>query len=168
MLEEWAECRSTVGCLHLATSTLPDGTLRWATCSRSWSTIFVSTTSCAPRVFRRASQGPQGRVVPLRGVQGKARSPVTYCSQQRPPGRVPPWFYRGVSSSPYTAPTRDGPSPVTRWCKVDFDLFFCFVLFLFCFFEEPTLSEAHVMKTRLQNTDERSLWRLTVKCQVSR
>ena len=34
-------------------------------------------------VFRRASQEPQGRVVPLRGVQGKARSPVTYCSQRQ-------------------------------------------------------------------------------------
>ena len=29
------------------------------------------------------------RVVLLRGVQGKARSPVAYCSQQRRPGRVP-------------------------------------------------------------------------------
>ena len=40
--------RSTVRCLRLATSTLPvdegAATLRWATCSRSWSTIFVSTT----------------------------------------------------------------------------------------------------------------------------
>ena len=31
--------------------------------------IFVSTCSCAPRVFRRASQGPQGRVVPFGGVR---------------------------------------------------------------------------------------------------
>ena len=34
-----------------------------------------------PTRIRRASQGPQGRVVPLRGVQGKARSLFTYCSQ---------------------------------------------------------------------------------------
>ena len=39
----------------------------------------VDDVSCAPRVFRRVvSQGPQGRVVPLRGGQGKARSPVAY------------------------------------------------------------------------------------------
>ena len=39
----------------------------------------VDDVSCAPRVFRRVvSQEPQGRVVPLRGGQGKARSPVAY------------------------------------------------------------------------------------------
>jgi len=32
------------------------------------------------RVFRRASQGPQGRVVPFGGAHGKARSSATYCS----------------------------------------------------------------------------------------
>ena len=31
--------------------------------------IFTSTCSCAPRVFRRASQGPQGRVVPFGGAR---------------------------------------------------------------------------------------------------
>ena len=39
----------------------------------------------AARASQSVSQGPQDRVVPLRGVQGKARSPVTYCSQQRAP-----------------------------------------------------------------------------------
>jgi hypothetical protein len=34
---------------------------------------FASTCSCAPRVFRRASQGPQGRVVYPSGVRGEAR-----------------------------------------------------------------------------------------------
>eukprot|EP00964_Phaeocystis_antarctica_P047180 scaffold27282_cov45-Phaeocystis_antarctica.AAC.1 len=33
--------------------------LGWATCSRSSSAIIVSTSSCAPRVFRRASRGPR-------------------------------------------------------------------------------------------------------------
>ena len=32
---------------------------------------------------------PPNSSASLRGVQGKARSPVTYCSQQRWPGRVP-------------------------------------------------------------------------------
>eukprot|EP00964_Phaeocystis_antarctica_P098699 scaffold64678_cov58-Phaeocystis_antarctica.AAC.3 len=43
----------------------------------------------APRHSAAPDRGCEGRVVPLRGVQGKARSPVTYCSQQRRPGRVP-------------------------------------------------------------------------------
>ena len=33
------------------------------------SSIFASMSSCAPRVFRRASQGPQGRVVPFGGAR---------------------------------------------------------------------------------------------------
>eukprot|EP00964_Phaeocystis_antarctica_P099928 scaffold65680_cov67-Phaeocystis_antarctica.AAC.2 len=45
----------------------------WATRCRSPSAIIVSTCSCDPRVFRRASQGPRRPVVPLRGVHGKAR-----------------------------------------------------------------------------------------------
>jgi hypothetical protein len=50
-------------------------TLARATRSRNSSSIFASTSSCAPRVFRRASQGPQGRVVPFGGARqrGKAR-----------------------------------------------------------------------------------------------
>jgi len=53
--------------------------------------LFVSTCSCAPRVFRRASQGPQGagpcsyRVVPFGGgVHGKARI-VAYVLQSAAP-----------------------------------------------------------------------------------
>ena len=41
--------------------------------SRTPLSIFTSTCSCAPRVFRRASQGPQGRVVPFGGAR---RGPV--------------------------------------------------------------------------------------------
>ena len=41
----------------------------WATPSRRPLSIFVSTCPCAPRVFRRASQGPQGRVVPFGGAR---------------------------------------------------------------------------------------------------
>jgi hypothetical protein len=37
--------------------------------SRTPLSIFASTSSCAPRVFRRASQGPQGRVVPFGGAR---------------------------------------------------------------------------------------------------
>eukprot|EP00964_Phaeocystis_antarctica_P044261 scaffold25422_cov80-Phaeocystis_antarctica.AAC.7 len=37
------------------------------------------------------------------GVQGKARSPVTYCSQQRWPGRVP-WLTGAYHHRQYTAP----------------------------------------------------------------
>ena len=48
-------------------------TLARTTRSRSSSSIFVSTCSCAPRVFRRASLGPQGRVEYPSGVRGKAR-----------------------------------------------------------------------------------------------
>ena len=44
-------------------------TLSRATCSRSSPSIFASTCECAPRVFRRASQGPQGRVVPFGGAR---------------------------------------------------------------------------------------------------
>ena len=44
-------------------------TLTWATPSRTPLSIFASTSSCAPRVFRRASQGPQGRVVPFGGAR---------------------------------------------------------------------------------------------------
>ena len=91
-------------------------TYSWATPCRRWSPIFVSTSSCAPRVFRRASQGLQGRVVPLRGVQGKARSPVTYRSQQRQPGRVS-GFTWGVSSSPHTVHLCLGVrGPASRYC----------------------------------------------------
>ena len=64
-------------------------TLTWATRSRNSSSIFASTSSCAPRVFRRASQGPQGRVVPFGGArQGPDRRSRT-AVQQRRPGRVP-------------------------------------------------------------------------------
>ena len=60
------------GACTLTTSTLPVGD---ATDSgMDYSQPNASTCSCAPRVFRRASQGPQGRVVPFGGVRGKARS----------------------------------------------------------------------------------------------
>eukprot|EP00964_Phaeocystis_antarctica_P034842 scaffold19853_cov56-Phaeocystis_antarctica.AAC.5 len=42
-----------------------------ATCSRSSSAIIVSTSSCAPRVFRRASQGPRRPVVPSGGCKAR-------------------------------------------------------------------------------------------------
>ena len=71
-----------------------------ATRSRNSSSIFASTSSCAPRVFRRASQsGAAGPSVPraavrvvskyppsLRGCTARPGSSVTYCSQQRRPG----------------------------------------------------------------------------------
>ena len=44
--------------------------------------LLVSTCSCAPRVFRRASQGPQGRVVPFGGArEGPDRRFVGYVLQ---------------------------------------------------------------------------------------
>jgi hypothetical protein len=46
-----------------------EGAGSWATRSRNSSSIFASMSSCAPRVFRRASQGPQGRVVPFGGAR---------------------------------------------------------------------------------------------------
>jgi hypothetical protein len=78
----------------------------WAGCKaasysqrRSSPSIFASTCSCTPCVFRRASQGPQGRVVYPSGRPGGARqdltdgsaAPVTYLLQSaaRRPGRVP-------------------------------------------------------------------------------
>ena len=68
----WVDrCSTCLSCPGIRASDTPlpyrPRTLRWTTRSRSW-----SPSSCAPRVFRRASQGPQGRVVPLWGVQGKA------------------------------------------------------------------------------------------------
>ena len=51
-----------------------EGAGSWATRSRNSSSIFASMSSCAPRVLRRASQGPQGRVVPFGGArQGPER-----------------------------------------------------------------------------------------------
>jgi len=83
-------------------STLPVGDATDSartTRSRSCSSIFVSTSSCAPRVVRRASQGPQGRVVPFGGArQGPDRRSRT-AVQQRRPGRVPR-FIGAYSSSP--------------------------------------------------------------------
>jgi hypothetical protein len=64
-------------------------TLTWATRSRNYSSIFVSTCSCAPRVFRRASQGPQGRVVPFGGARQSPDRRLRTAVQQRRPGRVP-------------------------------------------------------------------------------
>ena len=58
----------------------------------------------APDAYSAAPvRGREGRVVPLRGVQGKARSPVTHCSQQRRPGRVP-GFTGAYHHRQYTAP----------------------------------------------------------------
>jgi hypothetical protein len=67
-------------------------TLARTTRSRTPFSIFVSTCSCAPRVFRRASQGPQGRVVPFGG--GARRGPdrrlrTVQSPAARRPGRVP-------------------------------------------------------------------------------
>ena len=65
----------------------------WATRSRRPLSIFVSTCSCAPRVIRRASQGPQGRdgrvVLPFGGArQGPG---VGYVLQSAAPtGPSPP------------------------------------------------------------------------------
>ena len=85
-----------VGCLRLATSTLPAGegaaTLRWATFSRSWSLFFWCQRARAPHAYSAApvSQGPQEavRVVPLRGVQGNRQIAGTYCSLVRPGPRA--------------------------------------------------------------------------------
>jgi hypothetical protein len=67
-----------------APSTLPVGDATDSartTPRRSSSSIFVSTCSCAPRVVRRASQGPQGRVVPFGGArQGPERRSCTAVS----------------------------------------------------------------------------------------
>ena len=71
----------------------------------------------APHAYSAAPvRGREGRVVPLRGVQGKARSPVTYCSLQRRLGRVP-GFTGAYHHRQYTAPLclgvrgpRPGPS----------------------------------------------------------
>ena len=74
-------------------------TFRWATRSRSWSPIFVSTSSCAPRVFHRASQGPQGRVVST-PPGGARQGPIAgYVLQSAAPTGPSPWAYEGVSSS---------------------------------------------------------------------
>ena len=82
------------------------GTLARATRSRRPLSIFASTCSCAPRVFRRASQGPQGRVVPFgvtSGVRGEARI-VGYVLQSSSADRAESLGlqYRGVSSPPHT------------------------------------------------------------------
>jgi alkylated DNA nucleotide flippase Atl1 len=45
------------------------------------------TCSCAQRVFRRASQGPQGRVVPFGGARREARI-VGYVLQSSSAGRA--------------------------------------------------------------------------------
>jgi hypothetical protein len=58
-----------------------------------------STCSCAPRVFRRASQGPQGRVVPFGGARQGPDPRLRTAVQQRRPGRVPR-FIGAYSSSP--------------------------------------------------------------------
>ena len=58
-----------------------------------------STCSCAPRVFRRASQGPQGRVVPFGGARQGPDRRLRTAVQQRRPGRVPR-FVGAYSSSP--------------------------------------------------------------------
>ena len=44
--------------------------------------LYVDVLVCPTRIPPRQS-GAARPVVPFRGVQGKARSPVTYCSQQR-------------------------------------------------------------------------------------
>jgi len=75
MLEVVDQFQSTVRCLHLGylypTGRRRDGRLTWATRSAEFfvDLCVISTSSCAPRVFRRASQGPQGRVVPFGGAR---------------------------------------------------------------------------------------------------
>jgi len=49
-------------------SAAPSGLMGYSR-SRRPPSMFVSTSSCAPRVFRRASQGPQDRVVPFGGAR---------------------------------------------------------------------------------------------------
>jgi len=70
-----------------------------ATRSRNSSSIFVSTCPCAPRVFRRASQGPQGRVVPFGGARQGPVCRLRTAAQQHRLGRVPR-FVGAYSSSP--------------------------------------------------------------------
>jgi hypothetical protein len=79
------------------------GTLARATRSRRPLSIFASTCSCAPRVFRRASQGPQGRVVSFGGARRGPDRRLRAAVQQRRPGRVPR-FIGAYSSSPHTVP----------------------------------------------------------------
>ena len=56
-----------------------------------------------PTRIRRASQGPQGRVVPFRGCKAKPdRRLRLYVLQSAAPTGPSPWFHRGVSSLPYT------------------------------------------------------------------
>jgi hypothetical protein len=74
-------------------------TLARATRSRTPLSIFASTCSCAPRVFRRASQGPQGRVVPFGGARRGPGRRLRTAVQQRRPGRVPR-FIGAYSPSP--------------------------------------------------------------------
>ena len=51
-----------------------------------------------PTRIRRASQGPQGRVVPFGGAR---QGPIVgYVLQLAAPTGPSPWVYRGVSSSP--------------------------------------------------------------------
>ena len=78
--------------------------------------VFVSTCSCAPRVFRRASQGPQGRVVPFGGARQGPDRRLRTAVQQRRPGRVPR-FIGAYSSSPHTVPLCLGVrGPALRNC----------------------------------------------------
>ena len=78
--------------------------------------LFVSTCSCAPRVFRRASQGPQGRVVPFGGARRGLDRRLRTAVQQRRPGRVPR-FIGAYSSSPVNRTLVsgcEGPSQASR------------------------------------------------------
>jgi hypothetical protein len=95
MLEEvgrWRHRSTSSGAARLEPSTLPVGDATDSartTRRRTSSSIFVSTCSCAPRVFRRASQGPQGRVVPFGGARQGPDHRLRTCSPAAPTGPSP-------------------------------------------------------------------------------
>ena len=94
----------------------------WAGCELTWAlqserTInFVSTCSCAPRVFRRASQGPQA-ARPCSTPPGGARHPrpdlwLRTAGSAAPPGRVPGFTQgRSIIDVLYRYTVRIYPTP---------------------------------------------------------
>ena len=91
--------------LRLETSTLPVGDETDFEMGNLQSELTVDLcvdVLVRPTRVRRASQGPQGHVVPLRGAARRQDLTVGYVLQSAAPAGSSPWFYRGVSSSPYT------------------------------------------------------------------
>ena len=66
--------------------------------------LLHTTSSCAPRVFRRASQGPR-RPCSAPPGGGARQGPIAgYVLQSAAPAGPSPWVYRGVHHRQYTAP----------------------------------------------------------------